>query len=153
MHSFHQPVCTVWCTAQKQSLQIITSDTFRPEDEPSSDSGSNCHISGAVSCRSCQNPTFCHISDLERLPLRGFNQPHITWISHDVLNYFVSKMNRHQVLTGAANAGDHCYAVGSVEGIHFTVSTFSSGFSPDYITFKIEISLLFVVSASTSGPY
>ena len=30
-------------------------------------------------------------------------------------------MNRHQVLTGAANAGDHCYAVGSVEGVHFTV--------------------------------
>lgn len=30
-------------------------------------------------------------------------------------------MNRHQVLTGACNAGDQCYAVGSVEGIHFTV--------------------------------
>ncbi|ELU10253.1 hypothetical protein CAPTEDRAFT_201231 [Capitella teleta] len=29
-------------------------------------------------------------------------------------------MNRHQVLTGAANAGDHCFAVGSVEGVHFT---------------------------------
>ncbi|XP_056021522.1 dmX-like protein 2 isoform X2 [Ostrea edulis] len=29
-------------------------------------------------------------------------------------------MNRHQVLTGACNAGDQCYAVGSVEGIHFT---------------------------------
>ncbi|KAK6180445.1 hypothetical protein SNE40_012599 [Patella caerulea] len=29
-------------------------------------------------------------------------------------------MNRHQVLTGACNLGDHCYAVGSVEGIHFT---------------------------------
>jgi hypothetical protein len=32
-------------------------------------------------------------------------------------------MNRHQVLTGAANAGDQCYAVGSVEGVHFTVSS------------------------------
>ncbi|XP_052099551.1 dmX-like protein 2 isoform X2 [Mytilus californianus] len=29
-------------------------------------------------------------------------------------------MNRHQVLTGACNPGDQCYAVGSVEGIHFT---------------------------------
>ncbi|KAL3867333.1 hypothetical protein ACJMK2_044544 [Sinanodonta woodiana] len=29
-------------------------------------------------------------------------------------------MNRHQVLTGACNNGDQCYAVGSVEGIHFT---------------------------------
>ncbi|XP_023930909.1 dmX-like protein 2 [Lingula anatina] len=29
-------------------------------------------------------------------------------------------MNRHQVLTGAVNTGDHCYAVGSVEGINFT---------------------------------
>ncbi|KAK2146932.1 hypothetical protein LSH36_578g01049 [Paralvinella palmiformis] len=29
-------------------------------------------------------------------------------------------MNRHQVLTGAANSGDHCYAVGSVEGVSFT---------------------------------
>ncbi|GFY48440.1 dmX-like protein 1 [Trichonephila inaurata madagascariensis] len=29
-------------------------------------------------------------------------------------------MNRHQVLTGAANAGDHCYSVGSVEGVPFT---------------------------------
>lgn len=31
-------------------------------------------------------------------------------------------MNRHQVLTGACNFGEKCYAVGSVEGIHFTVS-------------------------------
>ncbi|XP_052281684.1 dmX-like protein 2 isoform X4 [Dreissena polymorpha] len=30
-------------------------------------------------------------------------------------------MNRHQVLTGACNFGKKCYAVGSVEGIHFTV--------------------------------
>ncbi|CAN8004949.1 unnamed protein product, partial [Ixodes hexagonus] len=30
-------------------------------------------------------------------------------------------MNLHQVLTGAVNAGDHCYSVGSVEGIPFTV--------------------------------
>ncbi|XP_055376112.1 dmX-like protein 2 [Condylostylus longicornis] len=29
-------------------------------------------------------------------------------------------MNRHQVLSGACNAGDRCYAVGSVEGIPFT---------------------------------
>ncbi|GAB6032390.1 hypothetical protein CHUAL_011029 [Chamberlinius hualienensis] len=29
-------------------------------------------------------------------------------------------MNLHQVLTGACNAGDHCFAVGSVEGIPFT---------------------------------
>ena len=31
-------------------------------------------------------------------------------------------MNRHQVITGAANSGDHCFAVGSVESINFTVS-------------------------------
>ncbi|XP_074651608.1 dmX-like protein 2 [Tubulanus polymorphus] len=29
-------------------------------------------------------------------------------------------MNRHQVLTGATNNGEQCFAVGSVEGIHFT---------------------------------
>ncbi|XP_022241502.1 dmX-like protein 2 isoform X2 [Limulus polyphemus] len=29
-------------------------------------------------------------------------------------------MNRHQVLTGAVNAGANCYAVGSVEGVPFT---------------------------------
>ncbi|PVD19781.1 hypothetical protein C0Q70_20272 [Pomacea canaliculata] len=29
-------------------------------------------------------------------------------------------MNRHQVLTGSCNPGDNCYAVGSVEGVHFT---------------------------------
>ncbi|XP_064608806.1 dmX-like protein 2 isoform X2 [Liolophura sinensis] len=29
-------------------------------------------------------------------------------------------MNRHQVLTGACNYGDQCFAVGSVEGVHFT---------------------------------
>ena len=31
-------------------------------------------------------------------------------------------MNRHQVLTGAANSGDQCFASGSVEGVNFTVS-------------------------------
>lgn len=31
-------------------------------------------------------------------------------------------MNCHQILSGACNAGDRCYAVGSVEGISFTVS-------------------------------
>lgn len=30
-------------------------------------------------------------------------------------------MNLHQVLTGAVNAGDHCYSVGSVEGVPFSV--------------------------------
>lgn len=34
------------------------------------------------------------------------------------------KMNRHQILSGACNAGDRCYAVGSVEGIPFTVSCY-----------------------------
>ncbi|XP_070175544.1 dmX-like protein 2 isoform X2 [Littorina saxatilis] len=29
-------------------------------------------------------------------------------------------MNQHQVLTGACNPGENCYAAGSVEGIHFT---------------------------------
>lgn len=32
-------------------------------------------------------------------------------------------MNCHQVLSGACNAGDRCFSVGSVEGIPFTVST------------------------------
>lgn len=32
-------------------------------------------------------------------------------------------MNCHQVLSGACNSGDQCFAVGSVEGIPFTVST------------------------------
>lgn len=31
-------------------------------------------------------------------------------------------MNCHQVLSGACNSGDQCFAVGSVEGIPFTVS-------------------------------
>lgn len=31
-------------------------------------------------------------------------------------------MNCHQILSGACNAGDRCFAVGSVEGIPFTVS-------------------------------
>ncbi len=31
-------------------------------------------------------------------------------------------MNRHQVLTGAANNLDHSVSVGSVENNHFTVS-------------------------------
>ena len=30
-------------------------------------------------------------------------------------------MRRHQILTGAANSGEHCYAIGSVEGVNFTV--------------------------------
>lgn len=30
-------------------------------------------------------------------------------------------MNQHQILTGAVNAGDNCYATGSVEGVAFTV--------------------------------
>jgi len=34
---------------------------------------------------------------------------------------YVRKMNRHQVLTGAANSGDRCFAVGNINGIHFTV--------------------------------
>ena len=33
-------------------------------------------------------------------------------------------MNLHQILTGAANTGDKCFAVGSVEGNHFTVSSY-----------------------------
>lgn len=31
-------------------------------------------------------------------------------------------MNCHQILSGACNSGDRCFAVGSVEGIPFTVS-------------------------------
>jgi hypothetical protein len=31
-------------------------------------------------------------------------------------------MNLHQVLTGAVNPGDHCFAVGSVGEQRFTVS-------------------------------
>lgn len=36
--------------------------------------------------------------------------------------YTISIMNRHQILTGACNGGD-CYALGSVEGINFVVSS------------------------------
>ena len=46
------------------------------------------------------------------------------WIRSLPTNWLRIKtvMNRHQVLTGAVNSGDDCYAIGSVEGIHFTVS-------------------------------
>lgn len=30
-------------------------------------------------------------------------------------------MNRHQVLTGAVNPGDSCFAIGYVDGVPFTV--------------------------------
>lgn len=30
-------------------------------------------------------------------------------------------MNLHQIVSGACNAGDKCFAVGSVEGVPFTV--------------------------------
>lgn len=43
-------------------------------------------------------------------------------------------MNCHQILSGACNAGDHCFAVGSVEGIPFTVSNFMD--IPPYWTQK-----------------
>lgn len=33
-------------------------------------------------------------------------------------------MNCHQILSGACNAGDRCFAVGSVEGVSFTVRFF-----------------------------
>jgi hypothetical protein len=33
-------------------------------------------------------------------------------------------MNCHQILSGACNAGDRCFAVGSVEGVSFTVRKF-----------------------------
>lgn len=45
----------------------------------------------------------------------------INSISCRYIGAIETDMNRHQVLTGACNAGDQCYAVGSVEGIHFTV--------------------------------
>jgi len=35
--------------------------------------------------------------------------------------WYSRKMNRHQVLTGAANSGDRCFAVGNINGVHFTV--------------------------------
>ena len=52
------------------------------------------------------------------------------WVHNSkILGYFFGylwiynfNMNRHQVITGAANSGDHCFAVGSVESINFTVS-------------------------------
>lgn len=40
-------------------------------------------------------------------------------------NYSSFIMNCHQILSGACNAGDRCFAVGSVEGIPFTVSEFN----------------------------
>jgi len=41
--------------------------------------------------------------------------------SNLVARISTDKMNRHQVLTGAANSGDRCYAVGNINGVHFTV--------------------------------
>ncbi len=43
-------------------------------------------------------------------------------------------MNRHQVITGASNSGDHCFAVGSVESVNFTVSvlTLPLQVNPDF---------------------
>lgn len=35
---------------------------------------------------------------------------------------YLKIMNNHQILSGACNAGDRCFAVGSVEGVPFTVS-------------------------------
>lgn len=35
-------------------------------------------------------------------------------------------MDCHQILSGACNVGDKCFAIGSVEGINFTVSICSS---------------------------
>lgn len=35
-------------------------------------------------------------------------------------------MNCHQILSGACNAGDRCFAIGSVEGIPFTVRMYTS---------------------------
>lgn len=37
-------------------------------------------------------------------------------------------MNCHQILSGACNSGDRCFAVGSVEGIPFTVSLLNNFF-------------------------
>jgi hypothetical protein len=34
-------------------------------------------------------------------------------------------MDCHQILSGACNAGDQCFAVGSVEGVPFTVRNIS----------------------------
>lgn len=42
------------------------------------------------------------------------------YIYHIHLWFF--KMNCHQIVSGACNAGDRCFAVGSVEGVSFTVS-------------------------------
>lgn len=49
-------------------------------------------------------------------------------------------MNCHQILSGAANAGDRCFAVGSVEGISFTVRKFSSSISflMKFLTFSSQ---------------
>lgn len=37
-------------------------------------------------------------------------------------------MDCHQILSGACNVGDKCFAIGSVEGINFTVSAFFTSF-------------------------
>lgn len=41
-------------------------------------------------------------------------------------------MNCHQILSGACNVGDKAFAVGSVEGIPFTVSSKKTHFINSY---------------------
>ena len=45
-------------------------------------------------------------------------------------------MNRHQVLTGAANSFDNSVSIGSVENNHFTVISFSTLFIKNLMLFE-----------------
>lgn len=47
-------------------------------------------------------------------------------------------MDCHQILSGACNVGDKCFAIGSVEGINFTVSAFFTSFYTVGIGMKIS---------------
>lgn len=62
-------------------------------------------------------------------------------------------MNRHQVITGAVNTGDHCYAVGTVEGVNFTVSHLIILCNPPQTlrSPQTELSLVFIQAYATAN--
>ncbi|XP_055346416.1 dmX-like protein 2 isoform X2 [Paramacrobiotus metropolitanus] len=56
-------------------------------------------------------------------------------------------MNRHQVITGAVNSGDHCYSVGTVEGVNFTA--YATGC--DVVILSSDFQRVQIISGSSHG--
>lgn len=52
-------------------------------------------------------------------------------------------MNCHQILSGACNAGDRCFAVGSVEGVPFTVSIYIGQSPMGWMCMNYSLSVFF----------